>query len=419
MKLSSITPNEAYDWINQRDNLFESFIPIEPEKKFNASSRSIFVVNSRGLETSRDSWIYNSSKMVVERNIQSSIEFFNKQVADYQNIKDKGISVNNYISYDSTKISWTSSLMPHVRNGNHAMFEQKFRVGLYRPFFKQHLYFGEKMIHRRGQFDNFFPTPQSKNLVICVGAISKNGLSALISNGIVDLHFNGDTQCFPLYYYEKVDKGQLGLFDSTEDEYIRRDAISDFILERARQEYGPKTTKEDIFYYVYGILNCEDYKKKFSSDLKKMLPRIPLVANIKDFQSFVKSGEKLASLHLNYEDGPFCPDILIKGMEHGNYRVEKMRFLIKNDKRSIFYNANIRIENIPQLAYEYTINGKSAIEWLMEKYQVSIHPESQILNDPNSWSEDPKYILNLMNKIIQLSLESLRIIRSMPRLLFE
>lgn len=232
-------------------------------------------------------------------------------------------------------------------------------------------------------------------------------------------------QCFPLYYYEK-DDGNLGtLFDQGKETYTRRDAITDFILNQCRERYGHKVTKEDIFYYVYGLLHSKDYREQFAADLKKMLPRIPLVEKPSDFWDFSKAGRELAELHLNYESVPAYPDVNVVGEDSGKFKVEKMSFAKSGkdvDKTTIIYNSYIKITNIPLEAYDYVINGKSALEWVMDRYQVKIDKDSQIKNDPNDWCDehnDPKYILNLILSLITVSLETVKIVNNLPKLEFK
>jgi predicted helicase len=244
-----------------------------------------------------------------------------------------------------------------------------------------------------------------------------------MTDALPDLELIGKSQCFPLYYYEERLKSNPSLFDdANENEYIRRDGVSDFILERAHKMYGNRVTKEDIFYFVYGILHSPEYRTQFANDLKKMLPRIPLVEEPNDFWKFSKAGRALAELHINYEQVPPYEGVTVKGTESGFYRVEKMRFPAKDRKDTILYNSKITIENIPAKAYEHVVNGKSAIEWIMERYQVTIHKESGIKNDPNDWADEvgnPRYILDLLLSIINLSLKTVEIVESLPKLKFE
>ena len=202
-----------------------------------------------------------------------------------------------------------------------------------------------------------------------------------------------------------------------DSDYVRHDGITDFILQQARQ-IDFKITKEDIFYYVYGFLHAPEYRETFAADLKKMLPRIPLIDNQADFWAFGKAGRDLAELHLNYETVAPCPDVIVEGAEHGNFRVEKMRFKSKDDKSTIVFNPYITVSNIPLKAYDYVVNGRSAIEWVMERYQIKTDKDSGITNDPNDWAIEhgqPRYILDLLLSVINVSLKSLDIIAALPK----
>ena len=230
-------------------------------------------------------------------------------------------------------------------------------------------------------------------------------------------------QCFPLYYYEEHDKQSPTLWDvDGESGYIRRDGVSDFILDRAKKQYGKNVTKEDIFYYVYGILHSPEYRTTFANDLKKTLPRIPLVEDVKDFWKFSKGGRQLAELHINYESVPPYKGVKVSGDDGKFYKVEKMRFAVKGEKHSINYNSKITVSNIPAKAYEYVVNGKSAIEWVMERYQVTTHAESGITNDANDWAKDvgsPRYILDLLLSVINVSVQTVELVGQLPKVRWE
>ena len=363
----TLQPNEYGDWIRLRNDAFNNFIPLEPEKKFDLRTQTFFNTNVIGVSTNRDAWVYNFSKNAVTSNMQRMIAFYNEQQKAFALAKQKNskLNVEEFIDTDETQISWTVNLKKDLEKGvNHCFRGSELRIGLYRPFTKENLYFDKPFIERPGLNSLLFPNDELQNIIICVSPSPNDGLSLLITNGIANLHFNGDTQCFPLYYYEERKKQTLSLFDDNSDsDYICRDGISDFILERAKKQYGKNVAKEDIFYYVYGFLHSPEYRETFAADLKKMLPRLPLVDDVRDFWAFSKAGRKLAELHLNYENVPALSDVLVmyntipqkeleKAMQSGkvndiNYCVEKMRFPKKDQKDTILYNSQITIEHIP------------------------------------------------------------------------
>lgn len=418
-----INPNEHGDWINKRNESFDSWIEIGDKKNENNHKTIFKSIYSRGLGTSRDVWVYNFSKDKLENNVSKMINFYNTQEEHLKN--NKSSELNN----DETKISWTANLRRQAEKHIQYDFdESKLCIAMYRPYCKQILYNHIGIIDAMYQIPQMFPTTKHQNLVICIPSIGDNKeFSAYITNLIPDLHLNATSQCFPLYYYEKRTKERT-LFDNVaKDDYIRRDAITDFILQRTREQYGNRVIKEDIFYYVYGFLHCENYRKTFANDLKKMLPRIPLVEKAEDFWAFSKAGRQLADLHLNYETiEPYNKCVVVyQPYEQISYRVQKMKFggtSKQKDKTTIIYNNLITINNIPLKAYEYVVNGKSAIEWIMERYAVKIDIKSGITNDANDWCDevgDEKYIFNLLLRIINLSCQSVDIINSLPKVEFE
>ena len=418
-----LTPNEHGDWINKRNDSFSNYIPIEPEKKFSPKEKSFFTAQSCGLKTNRDRWCYNANKSKLENNIIKSIDFYNSEV---QRIKgDKSIRP----ILDDTKFSWDRDIFSNLyKNIKINYSDNNIGISLYRPYYKQYLYYAKYLNNQTYQIPSLFPTSKHSNLLICIPGIGDTkDFSCIISNLIPDLGIEGASQCFPLYYYEKQTKERT-LFDNVaKDDYIRRDAITDFILQRTREQYGNRVIKEDIFYYVYGFLHCENYRKTFANDLKKMLPRIPLVEKAEDFWAFSKAGRQLADLHLNYETiEPYNKCVVVyQPYEQISYRVQKMKFggtSKQKDKTTIIYNNLITINNIPLKAYEYVVNGKSAIEWIMERYAVKIDIKSGITNDANDWCDevgDEKYIFNLLLRIINLSCQSVDIINSLPKVEFE
>lgn len=443
MPLTELTPNEHGDWISLRNDNFQNYIPLAPEKKFDTKTQSVFNLNVIGVSTNRDAWVYGFSKEKVSENMQRMIDFYNQQTKDYAEAKAKNqsLKVEDFIDTNPTKISWTVNLKKDLeRNKTLSFKSEELKTGLYRPFTKQNLYFDRPFIERPGLSSQLFPHKTLENLVINVtGVGASKEFSVIISNNLTGIDTIEKNQIFPLYYYEENTSSQKGLFDEGSDsEYIRRDAISDFILERAKKQYGKNVSKEDIFYYVYGFLHSKEYRETFANDLKKMLPRLPLVEDVRDFWAFSKAGRKLADLHLNYESVPPYKEVVVlyhplsisgalsqagkEEIEYLNYKVEKMRFPKKGQKQTIVYNNQITIDNIPEKAYAYVVNGKSAIEWIMERYAITTHKDSGITNDPNDWAKEvgnPRYILDLLLSIINVSVQTVDIVESLPKVGFE
>lgn len=439
MQWVTITPNEHGDWLNKRSEQFKLYTPLEPEKKFGKGNKSFFEGFSLGLGTNRDAWVYNSSLVELQANITKTIDFYNQQVESYKTAK-KEMSLDDFLAdkRDSTKIVWTDTLIRDLQKGiKYKIDNSRYTVGMYRPFFKQALYQDRILNHRVYQMPRLFPTPNHRNLVICVSGIgASKDFSTLITDCIPDLQLQFNGQCFPLYWYDDSTADIADLFSAPQsemDRYVRRDGVTDWVLSTARKQYGSRVTREDIFYYVYGILHAPDYRTTFAADLKKSLPRLPLVESPDDFWAFSRAGRSLAELHLGYEHvEPYagCRTIYSPLTNRGDeisYLIDdKMRFGKLDsktaDKRIIHYNAGITIENIPLEAYDYVVNGKSAIEWIMERYAVKTDSASLITNDPNDWCrehDDPKYIYNLLLRIITVSLETMKIVRSLPKLKLE
>ena len=462
-----ITPNEKADWINQRDGVFDSLIPLAPEKKKETNVKSIFNIYSAGVMTNREFWVFNSSMCELKNNINRSIDFFNSERERYiQSLKSNPcVDVRDFISADATRIKWDSALYADMKNEKKLTVDNScFIQAIYRPYFKQNLYFNKDLNWSRCLQPLFFPNSQYYNLVICINGTGTNkDFCTLISDCVFDRQTLANNQCFPLYWYEENKNPQASLFDDAEaNRYIRRDGITDWILKEIRNRFGETKaiTKEHIFYYVYGLLHSKQYRERFADDLKKSLPRIPIVDNVQDFMAFYKAGKTLADLHLNYEQGIntsateqgagtysemsaqaqstlgviVTGDIYIWQNEwteetYQYFAVEKMRFAKVRDKNGkliadktrIIYNSHITIENIPLKAYEYIVNGKSAIEWIIERYAVTIDKASQIKNDPNAWSrehEQPRYILDLLLSVIMLSCQTVDIVNTLPKLNF-
>ncbi len=437
-----IQPNEKNDWINLRDGLFDTLIPLSDK---NGNNSFFYPCSTNGLKTGRDSWNYNFSQIKLENN--------QIRVVNYYDYVRKLICAGeqNDVIINLKEISWDEGLINSCKKNLEINYDKNNIIeGIYRPFCKQKLYYHKPLLQRTYQMPKSFPLFATLNYLICVPGIGNTkDFEPLIANIIPDLGFNAGSQCFPLYWYEENKNKQKSLFDDGSDEdYIRRDGITDWILKEVRTRYKVKSiTKEMIFYYVYGLLHSKEYRERFAADLKKSLPRIPIVDDVNMFMDFYMYGKKLADLHLNYEDVAPYPDVVVKGdrkvkMEtrrdpatggfiedttnpddYDYFRVwDKMRFKSKDDKSTIIYNGNITIENIPAKAYEYIVNGKSAIEWIVERYAVTQDKKSLIKNDANDWGKEhhkPRYILDLLLSVINVSVQTVDIVNKLPKLKFD
>lgn len=420
---TTLQPNQHGDWVSMRNEGFTELIPLAPEKKFDAKTQSVFTAYSLGVATNKDVFLYNSSKYFLRNKVIEMTDFYNRERELYHQ------NMSHELCYDTSKITWTDMFINSLkRNELYKLNEDLITESMYRPFFKQAFCYQKEFIQRTYQQTKLFPTPESKNIVISLSGIgSSKNFSVLVTDKIPDLQLMFNGQCFPLYWYEENE--QQGLFSTEGGDYVRHDGISDWMLKEVKDRFGGKRsiTKETIFYYVYGLLHSPAYRETFAADLKKSLPRIPIVDDYEAFIDFYHAGKTLADLHLNYEQVDPLPDIIItdtyKGSDEAeHYRVNKMRFPKKGEQNAIIFNDFIRIDNIPDKAYDYVVNGKSAIEWVLERYAVAVNKDSLIKNDPNAWGEEhgqPSYIFDLLLAVISVSVQTADIVGRLPQLAFE
>lgn len=461
----SIKPDKHDDWLDQRDDSFYLFAPMGIKPKYKLP-HGIFLTYATGLKTQRDAWAWGYSKEAVTENMRSLICNMNADMAQAAGDVTR-------LTYDSRKCSWTRRLVDRAVKEEPIAFDADHVViGLYRPFCKQWVYFDQLMNERPSQHPRFFPlasgerakdrrsTPSMltrgkvatdgemagksgeipsqqyssqclKNKVIVLSDGSNP--SCLICDCLPDLHFVGDSQCFPLYWYEER-QATGGLLGNDGGGYARHDAITDEALSVFRETYphaflgrfkkdgGDELSKEDVFYYVYGVLHSPEYRRRFASNLQKELPRIPLSA---DFAAFSHAGRALVELHLNYESAEPWGSIEEEGDSANPGRTVKMRFgkcgkTEDNprgvDRTVLHVSEGLTLRGIPEEAYGYVVNGRSAIEWLMDRYQVRTDKASGIVNDPNEYSDDPRYIIDLVKSVVTVSMETLNIVNMLPPL---
>lgn len=424
---TEIVPDKFNDWLNQRDESFETFIEMGNKKNLKSS---IFSTYSMGIKTNRDSWVFNNSKHKLIKIIKNMIDFYNSEVIRLKNV-DKD-SIEKFISSDKTKIKWTSDVIKNVSQGKiHSYVEKDLITCMRRPFSKEYLYRNKTFNWTHHLIPGYF-TKEKNNAVIYISGtgVSKD-FSCIISNIEPDFQLLSNGQAFPLNIYEKVDTEEQTLFSNNvnKDGYVEKDGISDYGLKHFKDSYPSEDiTKEDIFYYIYGLLHSEDYRARYSDNLSKQLPRIPCVKKAEDFWNFNKAGRKLADLHINYEtvepyQVTFSNGLFMDDLKPEDYRVEKWKFGgkgTKKDKTTVVYNSKITMSNIPLEAYDYVVNGKPALEWVMERQVVKTDKASGIVNDANLYATetmgDPAYPLKLFQRVITVSLETMKIVNNLPKL---
>lgn len=429
-----ITPNKHHDWINRRSETLNKFIPLgSKETKGDADSNSIFINYASGVLSSRDAWVYNFSRKEVVRNMDAMITEYNRHVDEYPkhidamraNPKNWDFWVNN----NPTEINWTVKLRSRLYGKKRLipMNENRMIPSQYRPFAKRQLYYDRDCLGAVCQKDNFFPSVGADNKMICVsGAGAEQSFSALVVGVLPEYAVVQRGPCFPLYTWEQVRTQGM---TPAQLKATRRDNITDYALNLFIDAY-PNTdiTKEDIFHYIYGILHSPEYNERFGGDLKRIFVHMPLAKN---FACFRDAGRMLCELHLNYESvEPFKLNLSLNA-DYTNeptesnfdyYQVDKMRFGTGKDKSIIQYNPRVSLSGIPLSAYDYHITDRSAIEWVINQYRIQkdTNPRSGsgIVNDPNALAREennPRYVLDLLLSVITVSVETMKIISSLPK----
>jgi len=433
---SLILPSADGDWINQRSGVFNQYLALGDK---NGGEVALFNTYSGGLKSNRDAWVYNSASRVVRSNVGRMIDFYNRQVSEFSavaeasKISDPAALVDTVVDLDPAKFSWDRADRARlVRGVRYSARSDAVVKAAYRPFCKQHVYFDRQLNNTVYQLPKIFPAAGLPNMGIYnVGAGSAVPFSVLMVDSLPDLHLTGagsNGQFFPRYTY-RVSEAGVDLFseadaDTASEGWSRLDNISAKVLEDYRTAFGDEAPADDVFHYTYGVLHAPDYRKAFAADLKKTLPRIPRVAKKADFDAFTEAGRSLAALHLGYESvAPFPLVEQLAGSEDVHaYRVSKMAFGKAGkapDRTRIVYNSRLTMSGIPEAAYEYQIGARSAIEWIMERYQVKLDKASGIVNDPNDWADEvggPRYIVDLLKRIVTVSLATVEIVTALPSL---
>ena len=415
----TIEPDSYGDWINKRAPQFDSFPAIGDKKS--TSTGTIFALYSGGIKTNRDAWCYNSSRSELKHNVRRSLDFYNTEVDRY-GLSSRSVSVKDFVNNDPAFFSWDEAQRQWISKGRKIEYKRNaFHTALYRPFSKQWSYFDRAYNNSVYRLPAIFPEADSNNLLICTTSIGDKIFSTLMTCVLPDLHLVGAAQCFPRYVYTETHDGQF--------ERVSNIKVSTTRAFRAAYPGSDGRIDADaIFYYIYGLLHSLDYRQRFGKNLLKQLPRIPFVEMPEDFFAFAEAGGALGELHINYEDAELYP-ALINGkpiaennLADEDYRVEKMRFAGKrgSDRSTIIYNHRITVSGIPDEAYDYSVNGRTPVEWIIDRQRVSKHTASGIVNDANRYAVetvgDPAYPLKLLLRAITVGIETARIVKALPAL---
>ncbi len=440
-----IKPDAHYDWLNQREAGFAKFMAMGDKSGNEHGGATIFRNYSLGIASNRDAWCYNYSESELRGNIEDMIDFYNAErdrLQDHISESAQRLSaaeITRLVNNDATQISWTRALKNDLRRNKLLSIDKgRFAPSQYRPFTRQYLYFSRQLNEMVYQIPKLFPHQKAENLLICaMGRGGSDDFSCLMTQEIPNLGFISAGQCFPRWLYSKPASDKDGLFaharrETDAEGYVRESAISAAALQafRAQLGLGSELTADVLFHYIYGVLHVPSYRKKYAANLRKELPRIPLPERPEDFWALAQAGEKLGHLHVRYDEAEPWPIAFEKGGWTPPEGMAPMAwFRVKGpmrhprqgkakDRTRIQYNDHITARDIPEAAYAYMVNGKPAIAWVMERQCVKTDKASGIVNDANRYAletmQNPAYPLELLARVVRVSMETLRIVRELP-----
>ncbi len=406
-----LQPDERHTWITQGlQSDFSSFLALgirEAKKVQSIDLPVIFQRYSGGVKTNRDDWAYDFNIASLAFKMKRLINTYNGEIDKWKRRADRNASVDEFVIYDDKLIKWSGDLKVQLTKGNDSEYsEQKIRHSLYRPFVRKYLYFDSLLNNSIYLQHLFFPTPisETENIALIISDVSHRAFFAVfVTNTISDLHTLASVdafQCFPYYTY-------------AEDGTNRRENITDWALKQFQAKYGEQVTKWDIFHYVYAILHHPQYRERYAENLKRDLPHIPLVTTQETFACCVSTGKALMELHLNYEhEKEYRLDWQENESVPLSWRVEKMR--LTPDKTTIIVNESLTLSGIPPECFLYRLGNRSALEWVLDQYQVSTDKRSGIVSDPNNL-DDQEYIVRLLGKVITVSVETVKLVNALAQ----
>ncbi|MYB34248.1 MAG: DEAD/DEAH box helicase [Gammaproteobacteria bacterium] len=418
-----VRPDSNFDWINKRESRFNELFPLGSKKaKSGKAYDTVFRLFSNGFKTSRDAYLYNFSLDSCAENARLMIDDYKsalEKLGDNPTANEAELASKQH----EKNTHWDRELINNLARKKKVNFssDRIWKIQ-YRPFVKQHCYVDYTLVNNKYQQNLIFPETDTENRTICLpGVGSSQPFSALMTDHMPDLGINSATQCFPRYRFEKSDEQKQDSLFEIERGGERIDNITDNALDKFQSHYQDRNiTKDDIFDYVYGVLHAPDFREAFPNALSKELTRIPFAP---DFRVFAKAGHDLGDLHVGYEH---CPEYSLELEFSGNGNAEPRHFKLgtkamryeKNeegsDKSSLIVNEYIRLTGIPDEAHEYMVNGRTPLDWLIDRYKITPDKKSGKVNDPNAWFENPEDLISTIRRIVYLSVETIRIVRSLP-----
>ena len=421
-----IKPNKYHEWIGQRSEAFQQFYPLGSEDaRAGRADDTIFGLYSLGLGTNRDAYIYNFSNDACAKNAEQMVQDYLGALTELE--QNPEIVVDEVSSRHSFNIKWNNDLKKKLSRKIRTKFDNNYvRKAMYRPFIPMNCYTDYTFMQRKFQMDRIFPESSSENRVICVpNKGARVPFSVLITDTMLDLNlYDSGTQCFPRYQYPRPSDvpDAMDDFIGIDTAPDRIDNISDTALRAFRDHYRDGTiTKDNIFDYIYGILHASSYREQFANDLSKMLPHIPYAT---DFHAFAEAGAALANFHLNYETCQQYPDLNVEPItpsllweekpEHFRLGRRAMRFADKQERTTLIINEHVCVSGIPEEAHRYIVDGRTPLEWFINRYKIKQDKYSGIVNDPNGWFENPRDLITAIERIVYVSVESARIIERLP-----
>ncbi|MBE2187230.1 MAG: N-6 DNA methylase [Rhodothermales bacterium] len=403
---TTLAPNARYDWLTEGQTAeWDTYLPLgstDEKASEGKNETTIFDQFSRGVETGRDAWVYDFDRDALEDRVERMMDTYNAQVSRWKRKGGKGVRPEDVVTYDETKIKWTSSLVSSLKAGVEGdVRADAFRRSLYRPFVPKWLYYDPLFIHRTGHFSSYFPTPETENLVMWIKVGSDWPMFALMVDRPPDLLPQGGSQAFPLYVYRA---------DGT-----REDNITDWALDRFRARYAHEhaaraLTKRDVFHYAYAVLHAPDYRARHAADLRRSLPRLPFAPA---FWPLADAGAELATLHVGFTTAPEYPLGLLHTPGQPLDAPTTALAWADKDKSGLRLSDALTLTGIPPEAHAYRLGTRSALDWLVDQMKDKHDTRSGITHRLSA-AQTAEQVGTHVRRVTHISVETARIVAALP-----